>query len=362
MTLMLASVVDAAEAKLAFDGGADVIDFCDLGGGPLGPIDAAMIASALAAIDKPAMVSAALGAPPYDAETISARAQALVAAGVGTLRLAPDALGQLEGALFRLARKARLVGALFADRNPDFGALERLSTLGFHGALIDVAEKGGGRLFDHLPPARIEAFCRRCHELNLAAWVAGSLQTPDIPRLMIVEPDVLGFRSALCRRGRREGPLEPRRIRLVRDLIPPERRRTGAPPPAGAGRLAPAAEAGDGAFDVIFVRDFLANAEIGAYAHERGVQQRLRFNIEASVARAAAPADDLRAIVSYDVILDAVRIVVGRGHVDFIETVAEEVAAIVLRHPRVQSVRVRVEKLDVVAGAVGVEIVRRREV
>ena len=39
---------------------------------------------------------------------------------------------------------------------------------------------------------------------------------------------------------------------------------------------------------------------------------------------------------------------------------AEEVAAIVLKHPRVRDVRVRVEKLDIVAGAVGVEIVRGR--
>jgi dihydroneopterin aldolase len=40
-------------------------------------------------------------------------------------------------------------------------------------------------------------------------------------------------------------------------------------------------------------------------------------------------------LVSYDIILDAVRIVVGRGHFEVLETVAEEVAAIVLKHPRV---------------------------
>ena len=76
--------------------------------------------------------------------------------------------------------------------------------------------------------------------------------------------------------------------------------------------------------------------------------------------RIASAADDMRTIVSYDIILDAVRIVVGRGHVEFLETVAQAVAAIVLRQPRIVSVRVRVEKLDVVAGSVGVEIVRRR--
>ena len=103
----------------------------------------------------------------------------------------------------------------------------------------------------------------------------------------------------------------------------------------------------------------IAAANIGAYAHERGKTQRVRFDVEASVVR-VEPADDMRAIFSYDVILDAISLVTGRGHVDFLETIAEDVATIVLNHPRVASVRVRVEKLDVVAGAVGVEIRRER--
>ena len=51
---------------------------------------------------------------------------------------------------------------------------------------------------------------------------------------------------------------------------------------------------------------------------------------------------------------------IGRGHVEFIETLAEEVAAIVLRHARVRGVRVKIQKLDVIEGAVGVEIRRER--
>ena len=59
-------------------------------------------------------------------------------------------------------------------------------------------------------------------------------------------------------------------------------------------------------------------------------------------------------------VADAIRLAIGRGHVDFVETLAESVAEIVLRHARVTSVVVRVEKLDVIAGAVGVEIRRQR--
>ncbi len=398
MTLMLASVVDAVEARLAFDGGADAVDFSDPRGGALGAVAAEAIAPAVSATGEGRAISAALGPPPYDAETLASQARTLFAAGVGVLRLAADvdSLDRLKAALSGLAQDIGLVGVLLADQNPDFRALERMAALGFRAALLDAAEEDGKRLLDHLPPARIEAFCRRCRELGLAAWLAGSLQSPDVPRLMIVEPDVLGFRSALRLRGRHDGPLDPRRIALIRDLIPrdparwsgegsgvnsadrpsrqdPSRdgRRAGV---SDLGRLAPSdarplprspstsiAGAGKAALDTIFVHDFLTTAEIGAYAHERGTRQRLLFNIDAAVSRVAAQVYDMRAIVSYDVILDAVRIVLGRGHVDFIETVAEDVAAIVLKHPRVREVRVRVEKLDVMAGSVGVEIVRGRE-
>jgi (5-formylfuran-3-yl)methyl phosphate synthase len=78
------------------------------------------------------------------------------------------------------------------------------------------------------------------------------------------------------------------------------------------------------------------------------------------VRRAGAHADDMRSIFSYDVILDSIRLIVGRGHVDFVETLAEEVAAALLRYPRVHSVRINIRKLDVIDGAVGIEIRRER--
>ena len=373
MTQMLASIVDAQEARVALDGGADILDVADPGVGAIGAVAIETIAAAVQAAGKARAISAALGSPPYDGEKLAAQAQALTAAGVDTLRLAADAdtLDRLDTTLTGLAQELSLVGVLFADRAPDFGALEQLAALGFRGALLDAADKVGKRLLDHLPPPRIEAFCRRCRALGLEAWLAGALQSPDVPRLMLLEPDVLCFHSALRLRGRRGGPLDPRRIALIRDLIP----RIPARPPGEGARLGaeaspgvsspspPAAADGDAstdAQDTIFVRDFLTTAEVGAYAHERGARQRLQFTVDVQVRRVPVHADEMRAVVSYDIILDAVRIVVGRGHFEVLETVAEEVAAIVLKHPRVRQARVRIEKLDVVPGAVGVEIVRRR--
>jgi (5-formylfuran-3-yl)methyl phosphate synthase len=355
MTLMLASVVDAAEAKLVAEGGADVIDFADPRSGAFASVPTEALRAAVAAIGKAHLISAALGPTPADPDILAARARDLAEAGVDRVRLMADAetLDRFEPEMRALAREVGLIGVLFADRESVFWTLHRLAEIGFKGALLDAADKSGRRLLDHLDPPRIEAFCAACRQLRLSPWLAGLLQAPDVPRLLLVEPDVLGFRSALCARGRRDSALDPRRIALIRDLIP----REGA---AGSEAGLSSRPAGESERDLVFVCDFETSAEVGAYAQERGAKQRLLFNVDVSVARVAAHADDMRAIFSYDVILDAIRLVVGRGHIDFLETIAEDVAAIVLKHRRVHEVRVRVEKLDVIAGSVGVEIRRGR--
>ena len=54
------------------------------------------------------------------------------------------------------------------------------------------------------------------------------------------------------------------------------------------------------------------------------------------------------------------RAIVERGHINLVETLAEKIAVLCLANGRVRSVRVRVEKLDIVpdAQSVGVEIER----
>ena len=70
--------------------------------------------------------------------------------------------------------------------------------------------------------------------------------------------------------------------------------------------------------------------------------------------------DDMRGVFSYDIIIDSIKIILGRGHVDLIETLASGIADEILRYPCVARVSVRIEKLDVVRGTVGIEIKRER--
>jgi dihydroneopterin aldolase len=59
--------------------------------------------------------------------------------------------------------------------------------------------------------------------------------------------------------------------------------------------------------------------------------------------------------------MDGIRAIVGRGHIDLVETLAEQTAAFILENPRVARVVVRAEKLELGPGGVGVQIERKRE-
>jgi (5-formylfuran-3-yl)methyl phosphate synthase len=365
MTRMLASVTDAAEASVVLQLGADIIDLKDAGRGALGALSLDSARQAIAAVAGRSETSAALGDPPYDEAGLLENARALAAMGVGYVKLAVDGptLDRLGESLSRLACDVGLVGMMFADERPDFALLARLGELGFKGAMLDTRDKTRGRLLAHLEVVRLNEFCTQCRALNLTSGLAGSLEAPDVPRLLLVRPDVLGFRGALCDARDRRAAIDPAAVVLIRDLIPRERPLPDASPKIDWRLLARGLIGGrdqDGEVDRVFVRGFVVSAQIGAYEFERAIRQRVVFDVEALVRRAGAHPDDMRSIFSYDIILDAIRLVVGRGHVDFVETLAEEVATVLLQHARVRSIRVNIRKLDVIEGEVGIEIRRER--
>lgn len=112
----------------------------------------------------------------------------------------------------------------------------------------------------------------------------------------------------------------------------------------------------------VFVHDLVVPAQIGVHKHEKGREQRVRINLDLAVLEGASlPADRLDHVVCYETIVDGVREVIASGHVNLVETLAEDIAAVCLSDPRVRIARVRVEKLDVFSdvASVGVEIERR---
>ncbi len=113
----------------------------------------------------------------------------------------------------------------------------------------------------------------------------------------------------------------------------------------------------------ILVRDLVLKCSIGVHAHERLATQRVRVNIDMAVLEQAGPlSDDIANVVSYEDVIDGVKALLANGHINLVETVAEQIAALCLEDERVESTRIRVEKLDVYAEAssVGIEIERGR--
>jgi dihydroneopterin aldolase len=113
----------------------------------------------------------------------------------------------------------------------------------------------------------------------------------------------------------------------------------------------------------VFVRDLELKALIGVHGHEKGKPQPIRVNVDLTVDESESTvADRLKNVVDYEKVVDAIRAIVARGHVNLVETLAEMVAEACLKDRRVLVARIRVEKLKAIEGAlsVGVEIERRR--
>ena len=115
--------------------------------------------------------------------------------------------------------------------------------------------------------------------------------------------------------------------------------------------------------DRIFLSNYVRAFDVGAYAEERGVQQRVRFDVVLEVARNTSHIDDKpERVVSYDDLFSAIEELIAGPRMNLLETFAEALANLALVDPRARRVHIRIEKLDRLDGAgLGVEIIRDRQ-
>ena len=109
----------------------------------------------------------------------------------------------------------------------------------------------------------------------------------------------------------------------------------------------------------VFIRDYMVDCSIGIHSHEKEHEQRVRINLDLAVCEGETPInDDICNVICYENLAKGIERIVGEGHVNLVETLAEKITAMCLEEDRVYSARVRVEKLDILSNAksVGVEI------
>jgi 7,8-dihydroneopterin aldolase/epimerase/oxygenase len=116
----------------------------------------------------------------------------------------------------------------------------------------------------------------------------------------------------------------------------------------------------------LFLRDHVVPVHIGAHAFEKGVTQRLVFNVELFVPYTqSTPKDDqLAEVVDYDMVREVIARRVALGHIELQETLCDDLAAQLLEHPQVRAVRLSTQKPDVYpdCAGVGVEVFRMKGV
>jgi len=111
----------------------------------------------------------------------------------------------------------------------------------------------------------------------------------------------------------------------------------------------------------VFITNLALDALVGVYEHEKVNPQKIIINIDLTVSEDKLGIDDkLTGVVCYETIVNKIKNIIATGHVNLVETLAEQFAEACLEDYRVIAARVRLEKPEAIseAGSVGIEIER----
>ena len=105
----------------------------------------------------------------------------------------------------------------------------------------------------------------------------------------------------------------------------------------------------------VTVRGLVLLVSIGIRPHEREEKQHVRISVDLVAGTGHAfPGEERRRVINYEKIVAAIRHIARAGHHDLCEGLAQRISEACFADPRVERVRVWIEKLDVFPEADGV--------
>lgn len=211
MTGMLASVNSVKETQIILNTAVNIIDLKQPEEGALGALSTELVTEIVALVSKKKPVSATVGDLPMQADLVFNAVKAMSETQVDYIKIGFFPGGDWQGTLTKLSEITQqghqLIAVLFADTQPDIGMIELLKSAGFTGVMLDTMDKSKGSLSQLMSYITLKDFVVASKKAKLLCGLAGSLKQQDIPDLLKLNADYLGFRGALCEKNQRTAQL-----------------------------------------------------------------------------------------------------------------------------------------------------------
>ena len=229
---LLVSVTDAHEARVAVEGGVDIVDVKNPDEGSLGAPSPGSIERVREVVPPDRPVSAAIGDMPNLPGTAALAALGAARSGAAYVKVGlwgtsttDEAVAVLTAVQDALDGGTAVIAAAYADAErvpggplPPGDVVAAARRAGVGGCLLDTALKDGRGLFEWLTPEALAALVADGHAAGLEMALAGALRAEDLSVVRTTGADIAGVRSAACRDGRRTAPLDAERIARLREL------------------------------------------------------------------------------------------------------------------------------------------------
>ena len=223
MTGMLASVENLAEARVVLDAGVDIIDLKSPSAGALGALPVPVVREIVLAVNGSLPVSATIGDMPMFPQQVRDAVEAMADTGVDYVKIGFFPGGDWRQSVLELSslvnKGVRLVAVLFGDQNPALSQIAELAQAGFSGVMLDTMDKQGGSLLQVCTYDFLSQFVVEVKANGMLCGLAGSLRHSDIPLLLNLRPDYLGFRGALCIQHQRTAAINGNAVRAIRAML-----------------------------------------------------------------------------------------------------------------------------------------------
>jgi uncharacterized protein (UPF0264 family) len=227
---LLVSVADAREARMAVEGGVDIVDVKNPAEGALGAPAPGVIEQVREAVPPERPVSAAIGDLPSLPGTAALAALGAARSGAGYVKVGlwgtstiDEAVAVLRAARDAVDGGATVIAAAYADAErvparplPPGAVVEAARRARAGGCLLDTAVKDGRGLFEWLTAEALEALVAEGHAAGLEVALAGALRAEELSAVRATGADIAGVRAAACRDGMRTAPLDAERIERLR--------------------------------------------------------------------------------------------------------------------------------------------------